>query len=76
MDVSKYLDCLSQWPTHIAPGLPTVGALVQGLDIFASDSKPIRAPGQAGSFRTTYRKLSEQYTNKLYPIASLFRSSR
>jgi hypothetical protein len=27
MDLSKYTECLSQWPDHIAPGLPTFGAL-------------------------------------------------
>jgi hypothetical protein len=27
MDLSKYTECLSQWPAHIAPGLPTFGAL-------------------------------------------------
>ncbi|KAJ5604566.1 hypothetical protein N7510_009720 [Penicillium lagena] len=28
MDLSKHFECLSQWPTHLAPGLPTVGALL------------------------------------------------
>jgi hypothetical protein len=28
MDVSKYTQCLSQWPEHLAPGLPTIGALL------------------------------------------------
>ncbi|KAJ5273281.1 hypothetical protein N7478_008406 [Penicillium angulare] len=28
MDISKHIDCLSQWPTHLAPGLPTIGALL------------------------------------------------
>lgn len=27
MDLSKHFECLSQWPTHLPPGLPTVGAL-------------------------------------------------
>jgi 17beta-estradiol 17-dehydrogenase / very-long-chain 3-oxoacyl-CoA reductase len=27
MDISKYTECLSQWPAHVAPGLPTFGAL-------------------------------------------------
>jgi len=27
MDLSKYTECLSQWPAHVAPGLPTFGAL-------------------------------------------------
>lgn len=27
MDVSKYIDFLSQWPAHVAPGLPTLCAL-------------------------------------------------
>lgn len=27
MDISKHIECLSQWPAHIAPGLPTYGAL-------------------------------------------------
>mgnify|MGYP006969718060 CR=1 FL=1 len=27
MDLSKHIECLSQWPAHIAPGLPTYGAL-------------------------------------------------
>ncbi|CEJ53843.1 Very-long-chain 3-oxoacyl-CoA reductase [Penicillium brasilianum] len=28
MDLSKYTQCLSQWPEHLAPGLPTIGALL------------------------------------------------
>ncbi|KAJ5925147.1 hypothetical protein N7454_007786 [Penicillium verhagenii] len=28
LNLSKHLECLSQWPTHLAPGLPTVGALL------------------------------------------------
>lgn len=28
MDVSKYTQCLSRWPEHLAPGLPTIGALL------------------------------------------------
>lgn len=28
MDLSKYTECLSQWPAHIPAGLPTVGALL------------------------------------------------
>lgn len=27
MDLSKYTECLSQWPAHLPAGLPTVGAL-------------------------------------------------
>lgn len=27
MDLSKHIECLSQWPSHITPGLPTYGAL-------------------------------------------------
>ena len=27
MDLSKHIECLSQWPAHITPGLPTYGAL-------------------------------------------------
>jgi hypothetical protein len=27
MDLSKYTEYLSQWPAHVAPGLPTFGAL-------------------------------------------------
>lgn len=28
MDLSKYTECLSQWPAHIPAGLPTYGALL------------------------------------------------
>ncbi|KAJ5113830.1 Short-chain dehydrogenase/reductase SDR [Penicillium angulare] len=28
MDISKHIECLSQWPNHLAPGLPTIGALL------------------------------------------------
>ena len=28
MDISKYTDCLSQWPAHIESGLPAIGALL------------------------------------------------
>ena len=28
MDLSKYTQCLSKWPEHLAPGLPTIGALL------------------------------------------------
>ncbi|KAJ5666442.1 uncharacterized protein N7477_008890 [Penicillium maclennaniae] len=28
MDISKYTECLSQWPAHIESGLPAVGALL------------------------------------------------
>ncbi|KAJ5666783.1 Very-long-chain 3-oxoacyl-CoA reductase [Penicillium macrosclerotiorum] len=28
MDLSKYTECLAQWPSHLAPGLPTIGALL------------------------------------------------
>ncbi|KAJ6013295.1 Short-chain dehydrogenase/reductase SDR [Penicillium herquei] len=28
MDISKHIECLSQWPTHLSPGLPTIGALL------------------------------------------------
>ncbi|KAJ5805175.1 hypothetical protein N7474_011062 [Penicillium riverlandense] len=28
MDLSKHFECLSQWPTHLPSGLPTVGALL------------------------------------------------
>ena len=28
MDLSKYIECLSQWPDHLPQGLPTVGALL------------------------------------------------
>ncbi|KAJ5729331.1 uncharacterized protein N7483_003839 [Penicillium malachiteum] len=27
MDLSKHIECLSQWPTHLSPGLPTICAL-------------------------------------------------
>lgn len=27
MDLSKYTECLSQWPAHLPAGLPTIGAL-------------------------------------------------
>jgi hypothetical protein len=27
MDLSKHIECISKWPAHIAPGLPTFGAL-------------------------------------------------
>lgn len=28
MDISKHIQCLSQWPAHLEPGLPTIGALL------------------------------------------------
>lgn len=28
MDLSKHIECISQWPAHIPAGLPAVGALV------------------------------------------------
>jgi hypothetical protein len=28
MDISKYTECLSQWPAHIESGLPAIGALL------------------------------------------------
>lgn len=28
MDLSKYTQCLSQWPAHLEPGLPAIGALL------------------------------------------------
>lgn len=28
MDLSKHVQCLSQWPSHLEPGLPTIGALL------------------------------------------------
>lgn len=28
MDLSKHLECLSQWPAHLPAGLPAVGALL------------------------------------------------
>ncbi|KAJ5175935.1 Very-long-chain 3-oxoacyl-CoA reductase [Penicillium canariense] len=28
MDLFKYTECLSQWPSHLAPGLPAIGALL------------------------------------------------
>ncbi|OQD75462.1 hypothetical protein PENDEC_c007G04556 [Penicillium decumbens] len=27
MDLSRYTECLSRWPAHLEPGLPTIGAL-------------------------------------------------
>ncbi|KAJ5407838.1 hypothetical protein N7509_001721 [Penicillium cosmopolitanum] len=36
MDLSKHIECISQWPAHIPAGLPAVGALVLLATVYSS----------------------------------------